>query len=381
MKERVQLIIKQCQDNLNKSNYYSYDIFDALTSPWINFITKKNVFFRRVAIQINAKSPIDLHWLGMKKMQHTKTISDMLWLYSLQNNSDSHEEVKKLLENLKNRALNSKLVWGLNFNYATRFINADEKMPNLYNTCTVGLAIAQYCETYNENIDMLKIMYNDLCDTFEYIEEKDKGYFIYYPGQKHPTYNVNALALYLFSRINVVSKKEIVPKERIQQMLNLIVSEQLDDGSWFYSRSPKGKWVDGFHSGFIIESLIYTYLSKINTSVILKNSIDKSIEFYLSKMFTDDNYPKYFDYSNKYPIECQNVAQAIQTLAYVKEYGNFDVDDLLNNLIKNTILDLYSGKGYFYYKKEKFYTNKQNYFRWSTTPILVAFQHYIKGGL
>ena len=50
--------------------------------------------------------------------------------------------------------------------------------------------------------------------------------------------------------------------------------------------------------------------------------------------------------------------------------------NLMNNVVKNTIDNLYSGKGYFYYKKEKYYTNKSSYLRWSTAPMLVALLHY-----
>jgi hypothetical protein len=378
MGKEIVSIIKDCESFIQSKNYESFDIFDALTCSWINFLTQKSVFLRRVAIQINARSPFNLHWLGMRKMQHTKTISDMLWLYSLQTSSRNESQIKLLLDNLIARAVTGKLVWGLNFNYATRFTNACPETPNLYNTCTVGLAITECFEKYDLDLNMLETMYKDLCNTFEFINEGNKGFFIYYPGQKHPTYNVNALALYLFSRINFVSKKEIVPQDKIKRMVNLIVSEQLEDGSWFYSRSSKGEWVDGFHSGFIIESLIYTFNSGMNVSEELHVSINKAIEFYLSKMFTSEGYPKYFDYSDKYPVECQNIAQAIQTLSLIKEYTEFNVDDLLDSLVKNTINDLYSGKGYFYYKKERYYLYKQNYFRWSTAPILVSLQHYLK---
>ena len=72
MKIKTIGIIKKCSDYAIENNFKSYDIFDALTCSWINNMTKNKTFFKRVAIQLNAKSPIDLHWFGMQQMQHTK---------------------------------------------------------------------------------------------------------------------------------------------------------------------------------------------------------------------------------------------------------------------------------------------------------------------
>lgn len=370
-------IINESILHIEKKDYKSFDIFDALTCKWIEKITAKSDLARRIAIQINAKSPIDLHWLGMQKMQHTKTISDMLWLNCLlfDHGLSSERKIESLFNLILKKRTNQKYVWGLNFPYTTRFINAEKTMPNLYNTCTSGIAISYYCEKTNKKKEILKDLYFDLCSTFTYINEGNKGFYIYYPGQKHPTYNVNALALFLFTRINAVSKEEIIPEKKINEILELLIDEQLENGGWLYSRSSNGKWIDGFHTGFIIESLIHTYLNG-NKSVRLKESIDKAIYFYVCNMFTKEGEPKYFNYSNKYPIESQNYAQAIQTISSISIFGNYEIDSLQNRLVSNTIKYLYSGNGYFYYKKESYYTIKSSYLRWSTSPMLLALMHY-----
>ncbi len=377
--ESLLQIIIDCKQIAERQNLMSYDIFDALTSNWINRVTASSTFLRRVAIQLNAKSPIDLHWLGMKKMQHTKAVSDMLWLNCLMydGDRDNISNLTELFKLLMDRRINGTNVWGLNFPYATRFIDADINMANLYNTCTTGIAVSEYCEKTKLAHEELPKIYSDLCETFNYINEGNKGFFIYYPGQKHPTYNVNALALFLFSRINEVTKKDIVPASRMSEMVELLVSEQLEDGSWYYSRSEKGKWIDGFHTGFIIESLVYTYLHGFEDAR-LKMAIDKAIQYYIKNMFTEDGFPKYFDYSGKYPIEAQNCAQAIQTLVSIQNFGDYKIESLLEKLVDNTISTLYSGRGYFYYKKEKLYTNKASYLRWATSPMLVALMYVYK---
>ena len=376
--DKLETIVSSCLSHIEEVNYFSYDLFDALTCPWLNSLTKMNTLVRRIVIQLSAKSVIDFHWIGMKQMQHTKTISDSLWAICLLSTAEieSQEKIEKICNLLLEKKSKSFYVWGLNFPYATRFIDASENMPNLYNTCTAGIAISHYCDLTKRRIDLLEKIYWDICNVFEYIDEGSKGFFIYYPGQKHPTYNVNALALYLFSRINKISSKDVIPSQRIEQILNLLISEQLENGAWYYSRSKNGKWIDGFHTGFIIESLIDVYLNGYSTFE-LKQTIDKAIMYYIENLFTRDGFPKYFDFSRKYPIEAQNCAQAIQTLSFIKKFGSYEVDDLLGKVIQNTLDSLYSGNGFFYYKKTKQYTDKSSYLRWNTTPMLVALLNYV----
>lgn len=380
MKIQIDEIINTSSKYLEDIDYKSYDLFDALTNNFIDKMTSESSLFRRIAIQLNARSPIGLHFLGMKKLQHTKTISDLLWLNSMRyiNKEVDKKAIDNLYNNLISKKSGNKYVWGLNFPYATRFIDAGTDMPNLYNTCTSGIAISYYYEAKKEKCDLLEIIYKDILSTFEYKKTKNnEGYFIYYPSQKHPTYNVNALALYLFTRINFVCKREVIPKDKFIEITNLLINNQLINGAWYYSHHDSGKWIDGFHTGFIIESLIYTYQYGMKDDKILK-CINNAIDFYLNQMFTVDNFPKYFDKSYKYPIESQNCAQAIQTLSIIRDYTNYNVSTKLNAVVQNTINTLYAKSGFFYYKKTKSFLFRNSYIRWSTAPMLVALFYYKK---
>ena len=370
----IESVLFKTNEFIKRENYISYDLFDALTSKWVNFITKKSDFLRRVAIQINSKSPLNLHGLGMKKMVHTKLVSDLLWYNSLDKNLNECESNFVLLFGLKNTGKSS--VWGLNFPYTSRFINADKNTPNIYNTTTTGIAICEYYLINKDDKlkDLIIEIVNSLYDVFKFKDEGDKGWFSYYPGQKAPTYNVNALTAYFLSKANFILSNEIVDKLMIEKIINLLIEEQNEDGSWYYSRLAKGKWIDGFHSGFIIESLAFVYSHGFKSEKLLK-CLNKSWSFYISEMFTKEGFPKYFDKSGKYPIEAQNCAQAIQTIATVGLWLNWDEKELLEKVIENSITNLYDSKGYFRYKKFKYFSYRQSYLRWSTSPMMVALKY------
>lgn len=377
---KLREIQMKCMANLEKSSLSSYDLYDALTNNFLNKITKNKFLLRRIIIQINAKSPFNLRWIGMKKMIHTKTLSDLLWYYSLNSNKDKTELYFRELIKRKN---STGYGWGLNFPYTSRFIDADKEMPNLYNTINSGIAI---CHAYsllsdedkNEASTALYGILDFLENNLGFVDDGDSGWYLYYPGQKHPTYNVNALTLYFISHLrNILNIDNSFIQNRHDKILNLLIKEQNQDGSWFYARSSKGKWIDGFHSAFIIESLAFNYYSG-NQTIELKNCIDKAWEFYIKNMFTKDYFPKYFAEDGKFPIESQNCAQSIQTIACMGIWLNKPIDNILKTVINNTVVNLYSAKGYFYHKKTKFWTFKTSYSRWSNTPMILGLEYASK---
>ncbi|MBI9041326.1 hypothetical protein [Lutibacter sp.] len=374
MKNKIDTIISSSIIHIEKMNYQSFDLFDALTCAWIDKITNRSDLLRRIAIQINLKFPLNLHWFGMRKMVHTKLVSDLLWYFSLEkNNEKSRNSYEKIFE-LKVNGNN--MVWGLNFPYTSRFINADSNTPNIYNTATTGISICEYISINNDKLagSVVKEIIESLFSVFKFKDEGYKGWFSYYPGQKAPTYNVNALTAYFLCKANYTSKRKLVDINIIEQLVQLLIEEQNKDGSWYYSRLSKGKWIDGFHSGFIIESLAYVY-SHGYKSKELYECLKKAWKFYISNMFTKDGYPKYFIESDKYPIEAQNCAQAIQTIATVGLWLNWSEKELLEKVIENTLNVLYDKKGFFYYKKVRNFIYKQSYLRWSTSPMLVALKY------
>jgi hypothetical protein len=376
----ITYIQKACLSYIKDKDYKSFDLYDALTNSSLNKISKKKPLLRRIIIQIRSRSPIDLHWLGMKKMVHTKTISDLLWYNSIKNEEVDPESVKFYFEWLIKIKNKNGYGWGLNFPYTSRFVDADENTPNLYNTINSGIAICYSLKHLNSNDqqrakEVIQGIVNFLDQELGFVDEGDKGWYLYYPGQKYPTYNVNALALYFLSFVPLIGVEVSQDlKTKIDKIICLLIDEQEIDGSWFYSRSPKGKWIDGFHSAFIIESIAFAYKNGYKSHRV-KDCLDKGWDFYISQMFTSDGYPKYFLNSNKYPIEAQNVAQSIQTISVFGTWLGKEQTVLLKRNIEHMVKNLYDSRGFIYHKKERFWTFKSAYIRWSVTPMILALEY------
>jgi hypothetical protein len=373
-------IILKCLQYIEEREYKSYDVFDALNSTPLNHLLKNNIFLRRVAIQVNARMPFNVRpMLGIKKMIHTKTISDLLSIYTMmykRTNDDLYKaKAIKMFDMLWERRIiiEKGFGWGLNFPYATRFTNADEQTPNLYNTINATHSIIDFYETFH-TIDLNPIIDGVLFFILEYLgvvkENETTSWLRYYPKQTGmPTPNVNATSASLFVRINSLIKNR-VDSSLIQKLLNFVKTSQNKDGSWFYTTTDNGKWIDGFHTGFILESL--AHIKFIDTSYDVEEMLEKGTEFFLSHLIDSNNTPKYF-HTSTYPIESQNCAQCIQTLAKLIIYDNQNLEKKLKDTISVVNEKLYDKKGYFYHKRGKYISSKHYYARWSQTPMILSF--------
>lgn len=373
------LIIENAINFVEKQKYLSFDLFDALLSPLIDKLTEQNVLIRRLAIQINRRMPFNFRPLfGISKKIHTKTISDMLSIYSLLYNNHNQkvnlDKARLMYDWLIERKItfDEGVSWGLNFPYTTRFTNASHETPNLFNTLNSANALIDYYDiiqdsSVEKNISkVISFMYNNL--GILYVKDS-MAWFRYYPNQTIPNFNVNAAAASFFVRVNETFKNIIIPQTDISKLLTFLELYQNSDGSWYYAASKDGQWIDGFHSGYIIESL--AYIKSASNQYDVDDMLTKGVNFYINNLFSKDGTPKYY-HNRLYPIESQNCAQATQTLAKLYLYIKLDTKDLLNKVIFHTLRYLYNPSGYFYYKKEKYFTNKIFYMRWSQTPMILA---------
>jgi hypothetical protein len=377
--------IKKCIQYLEKTNYKSYDVFDTLNSPFLDRLLKDKIFLRRVAIQLNAKSPINFRPLiGVKRTVQTKTISDLLSIYSMLFKRTGKEEyrikAKEIYKLLWERRIQIEdgFGWGLNFPYTTRFTNAGKYTPNLYNTINATHSILDYYETFH-TIEINEIINGVLFFVLNYLgivdEDDTTSWLRYYPKQTGmPTPNVNATSASLFVRINSLMQNTI-DRKLINKLLTYVKKSQNEDGSWYYTTTPNGKWIDGFHTGFILESL--ALIKAIDPSYDTSNALAKGSDYFLTDLIDKNNIPKYFN-TRTYPIESQNCAQCIQTVAKLIIYDDQNFQQKLQDIISVVKNNLYDQKGYFYHKKEKFYSCKHYYARWSQTPMILSFLYSLE---
>lgn len=384
MKSLIEKRIDALEKHFEKNKLKSFDPYDGLNTPLRKLFFKIRLL-ERVWLQFIRLLPFNIRsFVGIKKIIHLKTVSDLLSassiLYSKTNNEKYLINADKYFSLLEKMDLkqNNCIGWGLRFYFTTRFVQADENSANLFNTINVLNSLLDY---YNINMQnnneekcaRIKKLINAGIDFIEkelkYNETATTIIWNYWEGLKSPVYNVNALMVGFLSRYQKIFNISKFDKHIIKT-IEFLRQGQNTDGSWNYSADSKAEFVDGFHTGYILEGLS---LAKINGITFKDEFFERGVKYFIENFFTKDSLPKYYN-NSLYPIDGQNFAQIVQTLYYLNK---LDLSDkkLTEKIFEKTDEVLWNEKGYYNYIKTKYSTYKTAMDRWVNSPMYLALSH------
>lgn len=372
IEQRLQMI----ESYINLHGYESYDPYDGLSAPLAPKLIGKNQLGLRVWQQAVRLSPFNVRGiLGVPKIAHTKTISDFASAYALLYLSTQDARYQEKTSQLLNRLAQLTLPvvhgqgWGLRFPFATRFVHANDKTPNIFQTIN---AIHAFLDGYVMNsehrwLDIALQGFEFAKYEIGYFETKEHISWRYWKGLDTVIYNVSGMMLGLTARLLSITG-EVFYADIARKLFTFLSHVQNPDGSWFYSADARGHWVDGFHTGYILEGLSRAAIC----SVIDRNNecLIRGTKYYLEKMFSANGFPKYYP-GKFYPIDIQNIAQAIQTLVFLKKLEQVP-SEFIYSVIQKMDSVLWNQRGYYNFMKSELFTYTTPMHRWSTGPMFLA---------
>ena len=383
-------VLKYC----NEQDFKGWDPYDGLESKVFKKLKlNKLAFFRLAWIQLFKLSPINLRRIMMvPKGYNPKGIGLFLSSYSKdlislkkngnRNLADLHEIVNQLADlliELRSKGYSGSC-WGYNFDWQARgglFFTAGT--PTVVATTYAAYGLFDAYEAtgklryLNVALDSVNFVLKDLRRDY-----RDDGTFLFsYSVAKgnNKVYNASLLGSKLLSRAYSYNKDTSlidVAKCSVKAVMNA----QAKDGSWVYGELPIQSWKDSFHTGFNLECLA-DYM-KYTGDYSIKDGVNLGFDYYVKNFFTDQGVPKYYN-DEVYPIDIHSPAQLVITvhsLNRMQDYG-----DLVDQVINWTVNNMQDPKGYFYYQKRKYWTNKIPYMRWSQAWMahsLVVYKNHRK---
>jgi len=388
MNRDVEESLKFLEEYVRNQNYSGYDPYDALNSSHLDNINLR--LFRVIFTQLFVYSPINMRpFFHIDKGINPKALGLFLSAYSNLFKTSiierkffddvSSKMVTLLLDNASSGF--SGYCWGFNFNWNDVKRNAKKYTPTLVVSSYVGNAFLDLYEiTHNEKYfeiaeSVTKFIINDLP-----IRKFENGIcFSYSPIDNHVVHNANCLGAAFLSRVYKINKdKKLLDYSR--NAFNFSISRQSNDGSWEFQLFPESgkvrKQID-FHQGFIIDALCdFIRFNQSNDEKYL-NSLKKAVSFYKQYQFYD-NGCALWRLPHRYPIDIHHQAQGIITFS--KLYSFYKEDkylDFSKKIAEWTIKNMQDKKGYFYYQKWPFFTNKISYMRWGQAWMMLALATYL----
>ncbi|MFC4235224.1 prenyltransferase/squalene oxidase repeat-containing protein [Thalassospira xianhensis] len=182
------------------------------------------------------------------------------------------------------------------------------------------------------------------------------GYFAYV-GQGHAEiHNASLWTAWALHRIdpgNEISQKAVAR----------VLTAQRSDGAWEYGTRAHHRFIDGFHTGYILDLLDRVRASGM---VGLDDAVMRGYVFYRTECFDATGHPRSFAWRDGY-LDCHAVAQAIATLC---RFGELNAAQKIADWACHALFD--TKRGVFYAGIGCLGVDRRNYMRWTQAWMVWA---------
>ncbi len=259
--------------------------------------------------------------------------------------------------------------WGYSFAWQSRQAFAPRNEANL--VCTTFVANA-FLDSYEEagQREHLEIAtsagYYLLRELF-WTDDSTASFSYPQPSTKSIVHNANLLAAALLLRIHEKTG-DVELFQAAMAAARFSASRQQADGSWFYGELPSQRWIDNFHTGYNLRSLLD--IKRLSDTDEFDRTIDLGFQFYRKHFFRGDGAPKYF-HNRTYPIDIHCVAESLITLCRFAGEDPSSLDQA-SQVYRWTTENLWDKRGFFYYQRRRLGVLKTSYMRWAQAWMLLA---------
>ncbi len=377
MADQIQATIDRLDRWIGSSGWIGYDPFDGLSAPIARRLTFGVPILRIILQQTVRRFPLNLRpLLGITKKHSTKAMgyfaTGYLRLHRSTGRQDRLEKAKFCLSDLRNNYSQeyAGYAWGNAFDYHSRGGYTPQGVPSVVWTSFIGHAFVDAYELLADPsyLDVARSACEFILRDLTSPEAEDRSWapIGYFPHIRSSIHNSNMLGASLLARAyKHTGEPELIEVSR--KAVKHTMDHQMADGSWYYGEGLRWRWVDGYHTGFVLDAL-YWFMQGADDR-LYETHLQRGMDYYRRHLFVGVK-PKHYS-TNTYPIDIQVVAQAIQTFALIPEKYGGDLG-WSEHIANWAIQHMQDPTGYFYFRHHRFMTNKTPVLHWGQSTMLAA---------
>jgi hypothetical protein len=286
--------------------------------------------------------------------------------------ANARNNIETLIERLKNLIPEGfhGACWGYDFDWEARYAKIPAYQPTVVAT---GIITNGLFEAFQ--ITGIKALSDLVQSAAEFVvkdlnrSENDKGYpiFSYSPFDHQKVYNASLKGVRLLVQSYILSSNE-EHLRLARSAANYVLSNQNENGSWYYSEAKGGNWIDNYHTGYVLDCL--KSLDDVDPNSELTAQIEKGLAYYRKTFVGIDGQPIFYSHE-PWPVDCTGGGQQILTLT------RFDFMNEAELSAEFMIKTMQQSSGGFAFRKFKFYFIRTEFMRWSNAWMFVALSYYL----
>jgi len=362
---------------LEQHDYRGYDTFDGLSAVYLRPLTLETKFLRTVLQQAVRRFPVNLRpLLGIRTCHSSKGMGFLargfMRLHACTGEEHWSEKANLALQwLLRNESTGYHgASWGNHFDYQSRSFYLPRGVPTVVWTALIGHAFldgydhfksSEYLET---GVRACEHILHDL----NAYPQGEGACINYIPGVECQIHNANTLGGGLLARVFRYTG-EATYLTAARRAMQYTAQNQHQDGSWWYGERADLRWVDNFHTAYVLDC--FKYYAECTGDDKFDNNIDRGYHYWKSTFFLEDGTPKYYNHKTL-PIDIQCCSQAIDTLVF---FANRDPGSLSLALRIGlwTVRNMQDATGYFWYRRySSWLVNRTPTLHWGQATMLCA---------
>lgn len=357
------------------------DPYDGLNATRLRPALNGSALALRLLTQAVKRSPLDLRQaLGIRNGLSAATLAHAISAYARNGFLDPETARGGLrgcidqLESLRCSAFEEPC-WGYHFDVQTRVFFYPQTTPNTIATAFAGLALLDAHELCGEpgTLELALGVGEFFMRHVPQTQVADGSYFGYLPGDTTPIHNASMFVSAVLARLSRLAGREDFARAAADGV-RYTTNRQRPDGSWPYGEQPQLSWVDGFHTGYVLDCLLTSIEAGIGGTAA-EEAWRRGLRFYADALIDSDGTPRYTPES-RYPIDAQCAAQAIQTFARAAS-THPELAERRWQVLRYALGSLARPDGAFVFQRERWWVNRTAHPRWAQAPMLHALTQLI----
>lgn len=344
-------------------DFIGFDPYDALRSPMLQAV--HGVLgrpFEIVVTQLVRRSPFNLRRvLGITPTANAKGLG--LYL-SAAARTGRVADVVSLTRRLRLLQAQSWDVpcWGYPFPWRSRAFYLPEGTPTIVATSFVGEAFLDAYASLHDPRDLETALgaCRFVLEKLHRTEDTTGACLSYSPLDRSAVYNASVLGARLLVRAGrAAGRADLIAAA--EPLVRFVLARQRDDGSWPYGEASFHRWIDSFHTGFVLGAL--DVFAEATGDAAAASAVDRGAKLYAERFFGPHGEPYYFA-DRRYPYDVHSAAQGVITLTQLKR-GDPSLGVLADKVGAFLVDRFLAPDGHFRYQIRRTHTVSIPYMRWS----------------
>lgn len=283
------------------------------------------------------------------------------------NDEGHYRRARHFLQVLENTrcAGHDRYCWGYPFNWETLGGTMWEGTPLI---TTVPYVYEAFREVYAIDHDprwreiMRSTADHGLYDYQDFPTSNRAASCSYCPNPEHSAgiINANAYRAFLLTQAAMDFSDDCYQKTATRN-LHFVLESQNPDGSWYYASETKRRFIDHFHTCFVMKAL--AKIEALTGDEACTRAIERGIDFYVRNLFDENGVPKPFSKPPRlivYRRELYDYAECINLGMLLR--GRFEKLDRLVDGVVNQILTVWQ-------KPDGAFRSRQLLLGWDNVPM------------